>query len=64
MTDRGLSQSDAAREIGCSQVFVSELLRGEKLPGLQTAHAIERATADWARGPIRTEEWLPKDEAA
>lgn len=59
---RGWSQHDAAREIGCSQALVSEIIRGRKgVAGVQIAHAIELLSADWAGGPIRTEEWLPRE---
>lgn len=54
---KGWSQSKAGAELGCSQVTVSCILRGTKLPGRLLANEIERVTADWADGPIRSEEW-------
>ena len=59
---KGWSQHEAARMIGCSQALVSQVIAGRKsVSGLQIAHAIERLSADWIDGPIRTEEW---DETA
>ena len=54
------THAEVARRLGCSQSMVSGLgLEGPhgRLPGLKIAHAIERETASWPSGPIRTEEW-------
>ena len=47
-----------AAVIGCSQGFVSQLLSGTRSAELESAHKIERVTARWPDGPIRTEEWI------
>jgi hypothetical protein len=54
------THAEVATRLGCSQSMVSGLgLDGPhgRLPGLKIAHAIERETAAWPGGPIRTEEW-------
>lgn len=62
---RGCSQQAIATELGVSQTLISQILLGAKRPGLETAHAIETLSGArapdgklWAKGPIRTEEWL------
>lgn len=61
----GRTQASIAADLGCSAVFVGYLVRGERAPGLELAHAVERLTveprgdgATWPGGPIRTEEWI------
>jgi transcriptional regulator with XRE-family HTH domain len=54
----GWSQGRLARELACSQAFVSYLLAGKKRPELRIALQIERVTSAWAEGPIAAEEWL------
>jgi plasmid maintenance system antidote protein VapI len=53
-----LSQQAAGVELGCSQVHVSELVNGKKLPSRLLANRIERTTG------IRSEEWDAVDVAA
>ena len=57
--ESGLTKVAVALEVGCSPVFVGYILRGERDPGLAIAHGIERLTAAWPEGAIRTEEWIP-----
>lgn len=54
---KGWTQRQAGEYLHSSQSMVSDLCVGRRRPGLSIAHAIERATADWDEGPIRTEEW-------
>lgn len=56
----GLSQTEIATRLDVAQSFVSKIVNGERFPGRRVAHAIERETADWPEGPIRSVEW---DEA-
>lgn len=57
MFEKSLTQAQLADELGCSSTFASMLCRGEKMPGRALANAIERITADWSEGPIRSEDW-------
>jgi transcriptional regulator with XRE-family HTH domain len=62
---RGTSQSQIASDLGCTQAFVSLLASGKKsIAKLPMAHAVERLSADWPDGPIRTEEWDATTPAA
>jgi transcriptional regulator with XRE-family HTH domain len=47
------TQTDAGKVLGISQGHVSAILRGSKVPSLDAAAAIERAT----KGKIRAIEW-------
>lgn len=68
---RGLrTQQERADALGITQGNVSRIERGGSV-SLALAHAIERLTSEpradgevWPEGPIRTEEWLVKTEAA
>lgn len=53
----GWSQATAAEKLGCKQSHISYLHRGERLPGRMLANAIERESAAWPPGPIKSEEW-------
>ncbi len=57
-----ISRSDFARRLECSDVMVGYVLAGTRVPGTGIAQAIERETAAWDRGPIRTEEWAEVDD--
>lgn len=57
MKEQGGSQADAAKRLGVSAPYLSQILSGARNPGLHAAHAIERATKEWPDGPIVTEEW-------
>lgn len=57
MAAKNKRQADAALDFGCSQNYVSEVIAGHRLPGRMIANAIERVTAGWKDGPIRSEEW-------
>lgn len=62
---RGLSQSQAAELLGCSQVYVSLLRSGERDAGMGTAFDIEAASEGWPEGPISASEWRkPKPDEA
>lgn len=54
----GLSQERLAERLGCSQSLISAVARGDRRPGVDLVHAIERATEGWDGGQIRTEEWV------
>lgn len=57
--DEGLTQAKAAERLGVSQGAVSQLLKGTTaVPSLALAQAIERETARWNGGPIRSSEWI------
>jgi DNA-binding transcriptional regulator YdaS (Cro superfamily) len=57
------SQKKAGDLIGVRQVMVSGLCREDdktRLPGIETALNIERATASFVGGPIRVADWIPR----
>ena len=54
----GISDAEVARKIGCDASYPPKIRVGRRTPGLDLAHAIERLSADWPDGPIRTEEWV------
>lgn len=58
--DSGLSQRAIAGKLGASPAFISDICTGKKYPGRAMANTIERESASWSKGPIRSEEW---DEA-
>jgi hypothetical protein len=51
------SRLEIGELLGCSDVFVGLVLNRKRLPGLPTAVALERASADWPDGPIKVGEW-------
>jgi transcriptional regulator with XRE-family HTH domain len=55
------SQDGAAALLGISQTHVSQMARGERRPGVDTALAIEQATKQvtekWSEGSITVAEW-------
>lgn len=53
----GLSQSAMAARLGCSQVTISNIVRGECGVGVALAFRIERESSDWDEGPILAREW-------
>lgn len=56
----GLTRTNVAQRLGCHPSMVTRIIDGSRAhPKLSIVHAIETATADWAGGQIRTEEWLP-----
>lgn len=54
---KGWSQVEAAKHLECHHTMISLLCRGQREPGLHTAHLIERLSAAWPKGAIRTEHW-------
>lgn len=61
--ERG-SQRALCALLDVSPAFVSDLCAGKKYPGRALANAIERASASWKSGPIRSEEWDAAEAAA
>lgn len=64
---RGMTQEEVAAEVGCDRGYFALIFKGRKaadgsrkhpILGLELAHRIEELSAEWAEGPIRTEEWL------
>ena len=55
----GLSQREAAKEIGCSQGQVHNIAAGKRPPTLDQAFAIEELSTrlGWADGPLEVDEW-------
>ncbi len=51
------TQDRLAEALGITQGAVHKLLAGGG-PSLRLAHTIERLSAEWSDGPIRTEEWV------
>lgn len=49
--ENGYTQAVAGKALGCSQVHISELIGGVRLPGRLLANTIEREAG------IRSEEW-------
>ncbi len=69
MKKTSTTQSGLARDLDCTPAFTSMLCHSPTaLPGRLIANKIERLTANWIHGPIRSEEWdaieLRKIEAA
>lgn len=63
MRQTGTSQSELARNLGCTRAFTSALCRGGKaLPGRLIANRIENITSGWRDGPIISEEWDAVEE--
>lgn len=58
LASKHMTQSEAARALGCSRVFVGFLLKRQRTPGLALSIAIERFTEDADGGPIRPEDWI------
>jgi len=58
LADEKLSGAEAARRLGVHFTMVTHLKRRRRRPGLALAVAIERLTATWSDGPIRSDEWL------
>ncbi len=58
LKSRGWSGAQLARELGFERSFVWRIVEGKRRPGLALAVAIERLTATWSDGPIRSDEWL------
>lgn len=56
----GWTQEEAAEKLGCSQSTISAVRLGDRRPGVDLIHAIERLSRRWVKGPIRTEEWVEK----
>jgi len=54
---RCLSQARAAELLGCDQTYVSQIELGKRTPDRPRSNAIQRETADWPEGPIRSTEW-------
>lgn len=65
-----ISQQEAAERIGVTQVFVSQLVRGDRNPSLRTAHKILQAMQAPKEGGevyediIQPVEWLGESDAA
>lgn len=69
ITFTGLSDAEIAKRLGCDPSYPRKILRHDRRPGLDLAHAIERLSAApradgevWPEGPIRTEEWVSPHE--
>jgi DNA-binding XRE family transcriptional regulator len=58
VSERALTPQKLGELIGISRISARAILRGEATPSLETAHAIERVTARWKGGRIKTEEWI------
>ncbi len=56
---KGLLQSQFAKDNGISEGYLSELVSGDKTPGLKVAFAIERAT----KGAVPAKSWLSESAA-
>lgn len=54
---RGWTQATAAQHFGCTQTYVSMLVRGERVPGRRVSGAIARETAEWPEGVIAPDAW-------
>lgn len=57
MFDLGITQAELAHRVECSDGMISAIVQERKMPGRALANAIERITADWSEGPIKSEEW-------
>lgn len=60
-----VGRKEAASILECHWTYPGLVIRGERVPQRRLAHAIERATASWTGGQIRTEAWdALEDDAA
>ena len=53
----GWNDMEAGFRLGCDRSYLPRLRRGERLPGRRLANMIERLSAPWEHGPIRSTEW-------
>lgn len=60
----GESQTAVAARLEISAPYLSQLIAGLRWPGRAPANAIERETATWDGGAIRSEEWDAAEVAA
>lgn len=58
----GESQEAVAERLGCSQSAISKTCAGKRRLGMRLAHAVERESATWPHGPIRSSEWVEDPE--
>ena len=63
-TDCGLSKTSLAKLIGCDESYISHVESGRRRLGLAFAHELESLSADWANGPIRAVEWIPRGKTS
>lgn len=59
----GWSPIEQSYYLGVDRSHLSRVARGERLPGRRLANVIERLSADWAEGPIRSVEWDAVEDA-
>ena len=53
-----LRHTDAAEQLGCTRGALTNLLNGERTPGLALAARIER----WTKGQVRAIDWVEVDD--
>lgn len=54
---QGWTHRDASSVLGIKPDMIAALVTGKRLPGRLNANLIERMSAPWEHGPIRSEEW-------
>jgi transcriptional regulator with XRE-family HTH domain len=55
---RGLTQAQAAAEVGASQSTVSKWINGDSIPRWQVMQRLER----WSQGHVRITDWVSGNE--
>ena len=63
LTEAGLNNAEAGRQLGASAAIVLWWRRGDKRPADFYRAKIERWTRRWSRGPILAHWWRTDDEA-
>jgi hypothetical protein len=57
----GWSRNKLAEKTETDPAYLYRILKGERRPNLAFAVAVERVTAGWPGGPIKAEEWVPRN---
>jgi transcriptional regulator with XRE-family HTH domain len=60
-TSQSWTQVETAKRLGVTQPAIWAILSRNGGVTLALAHRIEKLSASWEHGPIRTEEWLGED---
>ncbi|WRH62073.1 MAG: helix-turn-helix transcriptional regulator [Fuscovulum sp.] len=60
LSQSGTTQAELAKEVGVSRPYMSELVGGTKIPSLENAVAIERAT----NGAVPASSWINSQRAS
>ena len=64
LAEEGLTMSSLARKLNCTPSHVGHLIARRRKPSRRVANLIERLSAQWPMGPIRSTEWDSTEVAA